>query len=108
LFEFALLEYNRAFNLFDDLAWSAVAVFMALLAEFPDSHIERKYGNRHTKWVNLKVTAVNCALSTSQKPEQLLPMLYELDKAFKDKGINPGTSADLTVATVLLAYLEGL
>jgi triphosphoribosyl-dephospho-CoA synthase len=32
----------------------------------------------------------------------------ELDQAFKEKKINPGTSADLTVATVLAALLDDL
>jgi triphosphoribosyl-dephospho-CoA synthase len=33
-------------------------------------------------------------------------MLRGIDQAFKSQGINPGTSADLTVATVLAASLE--
>jgi triphosphoribosyl-dephospho-CoA synthase len=39
-------------------------------------------------------------------PEQVKPLLYQMDIELKSKGLNPGTSADLTVATVLTAFLE--
>jgi triphosphoribosyl-dephospho-CoA synthase len=35
-------------------------------------------------------------------------MLYRIDEAFKAKKINPGTTADITVATVLVVLLEQL
>jgi triphosphoribosyl-dephospho-CoA synthase len=34
--------------------------------------------------------------------------LHEVDRKFKAKGINPGTTADLTVATVLIILMEAL
>ncbi|MES9852353.1 MAG: triphosphoribosyl-dephospho-CoA synthase [Candidatus Thiodiazotropha sp. L084R] len=34
--------------------------------------------------------------------------LLQTDHEFKRKGINPGTSADLTVATLFIAHLESL
>ncbi|MDD2660864.1 MAG: triphosphoribosyl-dephospho-CoA synthase [Methylococcales bacterium] len=33
-------------------------------------------------------------------------MLYSLDQELKSKGLNPGTMADMTVATVLTVFLE--
>jgi triphosphoribosyl-dephospho-CoA synthase len=35
-------------------------------------------------------------------------MLYRIDAEFKSAGVNPGTTADMTVATVLVAYLDQL
>jgi triphosphoribosyl-dephospho-CoA synthase len=37
-----------------------------------------------------------------------MPMLHRLDQTFKAKRINPGTTADLTVATLLVVFLEKL
>ncbi len=108
IFDFAVLRYNDAFVKFDDQIWAVSAVFTGLLSHFPDSHIERKYGDKHSGWVRKQITTVDDALLNTSNPEQLLPMLHEVDRAFKDKGINPGTTADLTVATVLIILMEAL
>jgi len=106
IYDFAVLRYNDAFVKFDDQAWAASAVFTGLLSSFSDSHIERKYGDKYSEWVRKQITTVDDALLNTSNPEQLLPMLYEVDRMFKDKGINPGTTADLTVATVLIILME--
>lgn len=108
IFDFAVLRYNNAFVKFDDQIWTVSAVFTGLLSRFPDSHIERKYGDKYSGWVRKQITTVDDALLNTRNPEQLLPMLHEVDRAFKDKGINPGTTADLTVATVLIILMEAL
>ena len=106
IFDFAVLRYNSSLVRFDDQLWAAVSVFTGLLSRFPDSHIERKYGKKHTGWVLEQITTVDDTLLNSDRPEQLVPMLHEVDRAFKSKGINPGTTADLTVATVLISLME--
>ncbi len=106
IFEFSVLRYNDAFVKFDDRAWAASAVFTGLLSTIPDSHIERKYGDKYSGWVRKQIITVDDALLNTNDPEQLIPMLHEVDRAFKDKSINPGTTADLTVATVLIILME--
>ena len=106
IFDFSVLRYNSSLVRFDDQLWAAVSVFTGLLSRFPDSHIERKYGKKHTGWVLEQITTVDDTLLNSDRPEQLVPMLHEVDRAFKSKGINPGTTADLTVATVLISLME--
>lgn len=106
IFEFAVLRYNNAFVKFDDRAWAASAVYTGLLSTFSDSHIERKYGDKHSDWVRKQISTVDDALVNAENPEQLIPMLHEVDRAFKSKGINPGTTADLTVATVFVILME--
>jgi triphosphoribosyl-dephospho-CoA synthase len=108
IFNFSFLRYNGNFNRFGDKNWAAVAVFASLLSRYPDSHIERKYGNQYTQIVSNKMAAVEAELLSTDDPEQLGPMLHDIDQAFKDKGINPGTSADMTVATVLVVLLQGM
>ena len=108
IFEFSILRYNDVFVKFDDRAWAASAVFTGLLSKFPDSHIERKYGDKYSGWVRKQIITVDDALLDTSTPEQLIPKLHEVDRMFKDKGINPGTTADLTVATVLVILMEAL
>jgi len=108
IFDFAVLRYNRAFVLSGDCGWAALAVFCEMLARYPDSHIERKYGKQYSEWIAAEMATLSSAINSADRLEQVLPMLYELDKAFKAKKINPGTTADLTVAAVLVALLDQL
>ncbi len=108
IFDFALLEYNRAFVSSGDSAWSALLVYCRLLSQYPDSHIERKYERRFTDWVRAEMAALDHELQAASGLQSVLPKLYQLDKTLKDRKINPGTTADLTVATVLVALLKNL
>ncbi len=80
------------------------SVYLGWLASKPDSHIVRKQG---------KSVAQN-VMSTAQgwRSRPLPAAGFEADPAFaawdealKDAGVNPGTSADLTVATLMVAGL---
>jgi len=106
IFDFSISTYYNAKNLWASKSWAAVAVFVELLAKFPDSHIERKYGKQYSAEVAEKMTFLKARVAVSRTPQTLLPLLYEMDKGFKSKGINPGTTADLTVATLLAAFLQ--
>ena len=107
IFNFAILRYNTAYNFFYDKAWAAVAVYVALLSRYPDSHIERKYGNQHNNWVREQILEISNALMHYAKRD-LINLLYKVDQKFKAKNINPGTTADLTVATMLTLFLDEL
>ena len=108
VFETAKNRYHTAFGQWGDEVWAAVAVFVSLLGQIPDSHIERKYGNRFTGMVTTRMTSLDERFSNSDNPEQLIDHLREVDEEFKKAGINPGTTADLTVATLLAVHLERL
>jgi len=108
IFEFAVLEYNHTLVLSGDSGLAALTVYCEMLARYPDSHIERKYGKLYSDWVAAEMALLCKTLKTVTTLEQVLPALYSVDKAFKAKKINPGTTADLTVAAVLVIYLEQL
>jgi triphosphoribosyl-dephospho-CoA synthase len=106
IFDFAVLIYYNAASKWGNQGWAAVSVYTELLCQFPDSHIERKYGDRYSQMVVSMMSQLSNALSKAESPEHTLPLLYSLDQEFKSKGVNPGTMADITVATVLTAFLE--
>jgi triphosphoribosyl-dephospho-CoA synthase len=108
IFDFSVLRYNGVFDRWGDRNWAAAAVYADLLSQFPDSHIERKYGDRYTGMVAARMALLSEELFKTDDPEQLKPLLYRIDQEFKLNGINPGTTADLTVATVLTVFLEDL
>lgn len=108
ILDFAILQYNSAFVLSGDCGWAALTVFCEMLALYPDSHIERKYGKQYSEWIAAEMLVLQKALQSANKLDDVLPILYALDKTFKAKRINPGTTADITVATVLVNFLEKL
>jgi triphosphoribosyl-dephospho-CoA synthase len=79
-----------------------------MLARYPDSHIERKYGQQYSEWIADEMVLLGKAMKSADRLEEVLPRLYALDSAFKAKKINPGTTADITVAAVLVIFLEQL
>jgi triphosphoribosyl-dephospho-CoA synthase len=106
IFDFAVPIHYNAVRKWGNQEWAAVSVYAGLLSQFPDSHIERKYGNQYSEMVAAKMAQLSNELSTVESPEHTLPLLYSLDQALKSKGLNPGTMADMTVATVLTVFLE--
>lgn len=108
IFDFAIFRYNDRLYRWGGSDWAATAVFVGLLSQFPDSHIERKYGDKFTRMVAARMAVIDRELSKTGRPERLKNMLASVDQEFKSMGINPGTTADMTVAAVLAAYLDKL
>lgn len=108
VFDLAIPSYHSALSRWGDEAWAAATVFLGLLKRIPDSHLERKFGLRYTRMVTARAAELESALSRSLRPEQVLDLFHEVDSEFKACGINPGTTADLTVACLLAARLETL
>jgi triphosphoribosyl-dephospho-CoA synthase len=108
IFNFAVLRYTIGFNRWGSRDWAAVAVYADMLSHFPDSHIERKYGNQYSEMVTIKMAQLSEELYKTDNPELIKPLLFSLDQELKHYGINPGTTADMIVATVFTAFLEEL
>jgi triphosphoribosyl-dephospho-CoA synthase len=106
VFDFAIPSYHAWLSRLRDEAWAAAAVFLRLLRRLPDSHIERKFGTRHTGMVAARTAELENALSAASMPEEALALFHAVDSEFKANGINPGTTADLTVACLLASELD--
>jgi triphosphoribosyl-dephospho-CoA synthase len=106
IFDFAVLRYNAWLSQWKDSSWAAVFVYAELLSQFPDSHIERKHGKKHTESVAASMRQFLETFGQATDPEQFKQTLYRLDTEFKSIGVNPGTTADMTVATILSVLIE--
>lgn len=80
--------------------WPVVNVYLAFFSGFPDSHISRKHGLETAAHVQNEARDAYKSFQTYGNPEDALPILLSFDQRLKTSGFNPGTSADLTVATV--------
>ncbi|WP_026608565.1 triphosphoribosyl-dephospho-CoA synthase [Methylocapsa acidiphila] len=80
--------------------WPTVEVYLAFLAGFPDSHIARKKGPEIAAAVQSEAKDLRNRFVGFSNPSDALPELLSFDQRLKTARLNPGTSADLTVATV--------
>jgi triphosphoribosyl-dephospho-CoA synthase len=106
VFHMAVPLYHAQLSRWEDEEWAAVAVFVGIISRYTDSHIERKFGAECSRQISNRMTEVGRVLFASPLPRINLDVLKEVDLDFKSRGINPGTTADLTVATLLAARLE--
>jgi triphosphoribosyl-dephospho-CoA synthase len=85
----------------------AEAVHLAFMSAFPDSHIARKFGEEVAEAVRAEAEAVARTVVWSAPAAVRHPPLAAFDAVLKARGLNPGTSADLTVATLFAGRLGG-
>jgi len=81
-----------------------LAAYLAFLATAPDSHIVRKHGQALAQSVTEKAMGLFDHWSATGRA----PAASEVerwDEALKARGVNPGTSADLAVATAFVAAI---
>jgi triphosphoribosyl-dephospho-CoA synthase len=91
-----------ASGVFDAATTNSVQrVFLDALSRWPDSHIVRKHGDRVAQTV---MAAAQPWLARGEPGAD--PGFAAWDESLKAARINPGTSADLTVAAIFLAGLQ--
>jgi triphosphoribosyl-dephospho-CoA synthase len=87
-----------------DLTDAAAKIYWRFLTAIPDSHVARKFGAAKAEAVRGMARAVDVLLEAAETDEGRVKHFLNLDALLKSDGVNPGTSADLTVAT-LFAFL---
>ena len=85
-----------------DAAAAVQRVYLGFLRAMADSHIVRKHGEAVAHTVMTAAQAWDGVTAPDRDPA-----FAAWDESLKLQGINPGTSADLTVATLLLAGMLG-
>ncbi len=91
-----------------DARWATLAVYLAFLAAIPDTHVMRKFNAATAEAVRREAVGWRDAFTAACDPEAIADSLLGWDAALKSRGINPGTSADLTVATLFASSLAAI
>lgn len=108
LFERGLPTWFRAMQQWASPQWATTAVFLEYLANAPDSLITRKFGAAQSQRVSDAARSFHEKIQLAQDPSQMRGLLTTWDQELKQAGLNPGTTADMTVATVFLASLQDM
>jgi triphosphoribosyl-dephospho-CoA synthase len=90
-----------------DPADAALAVYLAFLSAFPDSHVARKYGERVAAALCDEARAFRARVAGVDARARFAAALA-WDAQLKTRRLNPGTSADLTVAILFADRLTAI
>lgn len=104
LFDLGLPTWER-YGRWEDPAPGVQAVYLTWLSTAPDSHIVRRRGTTAAQAVTEQAIEWLLRVQTGERIDAN-PEFAAWDLSLKQAGLNPGTSADLTVATLMLAALH--
>ncbi len=108
IFDHGSTRLEAAAARFGDSAWAVTALYLGFLASLHDTLIARKFGAATAEEVRAEAAPLAQALAESDDAEALRPALLQFDARLKARRLNPGTSADLTVATLFTSRLRRL
>jgi triphosphoribosyl-dephospho-CoA synthase len=106
VFELGVPAWSRAIEVTGDECLATTFVFMQFVADLLDSHVVRRCGIAAARRV--RDEALQHAGRLGGDPARiaaLTPELLRWDAQLRDARCNPGTSADLVVASILAAKL---
>ena len=86
----------------DAINMATVLTFMTVLSQIPDTLISRKYGDETAESVSQKAAEI----LKFKDDDSFVEKLLEFDDYLFENGYNPGTTADLTAASIFLSYLK--
>ena len=85
-----------------------LCVFLSFLAAFDDTHVLREHGRAVAAEIRGHAVSLSERLTHADDWRDVLPELLAWDQSLKQRAINPGTSADLTVATLFVRRLQNI
>ena len=102
VFDIGIPAYKIFYKKWGKVNWALTGVYLTFLQKYHDTHIIRKNGIKIA--INVKKKAGNYYkfVKNSKNLDKIKRKLLIFDKKLKKDGINPGTSADLTVATFFI------
>ena len=107
IFDFIIPKLEFLNQRYESLDISLSLLFIEILAKIPDSHISRKFGDKIAKKTSNNAHDLLKILDREHDPDYLAKALNNLDYEYKKKGINPGTTADLLVASLMIYKISG-
>ncbi len=103
---FGITRFSDAMIRWENPAWAAAALYLGFLTHVPDTHVVRKHGNAAALALMQEASDIEQIYWQADNPKLVQKQLLSWDASLKQRNINPGTSADFTVATLLASYLS--
>jgi triphosphoribosyl-dephospho-CoA synthase len=97
--------FRTALTVLRDRAAATTLLHLGLLAAIPDTHVARKHGTVAAEALRSEAAEVLRMIGRDPRPHEARLLAFDAD--LKRRGINPGTTADLVVATLFAERLGG-
>jgi triphosphoribosyl-dephospho-CoA synthase len=91
-----------------DRRLATLNAYLGFLSAFPDSHIVRKHGLSIADQVRCEAAKLALQARKARRLEDVLADVLTWDATLKQASVNPGTSADLIVATLFAHRLRSI
>jgi len=109
ILRFIVPTLDNAFHRIKDRKLAISYTFLKILEKYPDSHICRKYDDKIAKKTSNEASDLIKILDGDTRHESWGKKLMSLDNHFKMARVNPGTTADLLVVSMMIYdYFIGL
>lgn len=105
IFQIGLAVLRSASQEHADQSLAVTQLHMTYFSEFPDSHIARKHGPVVAEKIMNEAGKIKEQWEREGQNERV-NSLIKFDTALKQRGLNPGTTADLVVATLFADRLQ--
>jgi len=102
IFNFIIPTLHNSMSEIKDTKYAISYSFLKILEKYPDSHITRKYGHKIAKKTSKEASDLIKILDGDTRHESWGKNLMSLDKHFKMTRVNPGTTADLLVVSMMI------
>jgi triphosphoribosyl-dephospho-CoA synthase len=102
---YGVQHYDEAMAKWQNTAYATTAVYLGFLTHQLDTHVIRKHGTSLAMTVMAEAQAIEVEFSAIENPKLMQKKLMDWDASLKARNLNPGTSADLTVASLLAKSL---
>lgn len=105
-FEFGYPLVKKLYGKTKNMNTTTVQSFLEILSKYPDTFVQRIHGKEIAEKVSKKARAIikkGGMLTSSGRA-----LIIKFDEELRKKRINPGTTADLTASSLMLAILDGL
>jgi len=106
IFELGLTNLTFSINSGESVEWATAFAYLKLLSVVPDSLIVRKQGLECANSVVREAKRIVQKTNKNNTLRQFETDITLWDKELKKKAINPGTTADMTAATLLIHAFE--
>ena len=103
--DFGVNLYADAMLKWENAAWATTALYLGFLTKYADTHVLRKHGQQVANVLVQEAKEIEASFWATSNPKLMQKSLLVWDASLKARKINPGTSADLTVATLLASNL---
>ncbi|MCX4189932.1 triphosphoribosyl-dephospho-CoA synthase [Methylophaga sp. OBS3] len=106
VWEIAFKELTNSLNCGEKVEWATALAYLNVLSSVPDTLVSRKFSRHKSQEISEQAKLFVEKMNNNSTLSSMQPQLLEWDQHLKCQAINPGTTADICAAALLLHALE--